>query len=221
MLAVSSGLVALGAGCSQAPPASPVGPAARVEQAEMALILEDFVSARTDLLQLAAGCETSDERQRALLLLAAAELDPGNPRGSTDDAARLAASYLTLPEAPLGELALARAVYRLAIDRGGAVEWSDGESIELPAADEGDPLPRCIAEAAPWPVDLPVTPGLTTANRVATLREQVSVREDSLSALAYRIALQDSVIARLEAEITRITTLLTIAAPKDTSRVRR
>lgn len=174
----------------------------RARRAFDALHLDAFPLARTDLQWLAARCETGEHGRRALLLLAAAELDPQNRRGSPDRAARAAASYLMLPDAEGEHVPLARALYRLAIDRG--ARPADAEAAY---AGEDGPLfagrfDTCEAEGPVDPtLSLPTTPVETNAARMQALERSflaLRVESDSL-----RIRARE-----LEKELERIGELL-------------
>jgi hypothetical protein len=104
-----------------------------MDRATAALSRDDFPVAEGELAWLASRCDTGDRGRTALLLLAAAELDPANPNGDVDDAAYLSASYLQLPSLPEDDAQLARTLYRLALDRGGRPV----DDLPLPSRDEG------------------------------------------------------------------------------------
>lgn len=121
-------LLAASAGACAAfsPTTQRVTPAERARRAMTALQREAFALARYDLLVLASDCRSGRHGRDALLLLAAAELDTGNPDGSPRLARHLAARYLLLPDASPERLPLARSLYRLAFDLGGASGPAEG-----------------------------------------------------------------------------------------------
>jgi hypothetical protein len=185
-----------------------------------ALIDEDFASAREDLLWLASRCEAGVHGRRAMLQLAAAELDTENPHGSPRAAALLAAGYLVLPDAEADQLPVARAMYRLAADRGGLSEGAEEDGADpLPSLavrfDTCQPMPDME-----WARRLPDPPGLTTSARIAALESELAAASDSLSILRERNGAlgerNGALLARteeLEAEIQRVAELLRNGLP--------
>lgn len=163
----------------------------RARRAFDALHLDAFPVARNDLQWLAARCEAGERGRRALLLLAAAELDPQNRLGSPHRAARAAASYLLLPDADGEHVPLARALYRLAIDRGATP--ADAQAL----AGEDGPLfagrfDTCDADVPVDPtLSLPTTPVETTAARMQALEaaaDSLRVHADQLETELERIS---------------------------------
>lgn len=200
-------LVVLGA-CAHVQPTSPARPDPvrdSAKRATSALIEEDFTTARRELIQLASRCESGDRGRRAILLLAAAELDPGNPDGSPERAARLAAGYLLLPGAEPEDMAIARSLYRAASDR---MAPGDPRARELPVL--AARFDVCDAEAPLPPIRLlPFRHPSTTAARVLDLEAALAAKSDSIQALR---ADASGLRARLEAlttELARVTELLT------------
>lgn len=213
------------------PPAPPVEPATRADKAMTALQREAYRPAREELLALASDCRSGAYGRRALLLLAAAELDTGNPDASPREAARLAAVYLRLPDADPEELPLARALYRIGNDLAGpsgpeppTQPWL----VVAPRFDTCDPAASGLVDRP-----LPTTP-TPRATRLATLEDRLAkkeseleIRERELGALEERLVAQaDSLdvlesalriranrIAQLDAEIDRIMELLKTGLP--------
>ncbi len=200
----------------------------RFETALSALDQSDFAAARTDLEWLVSRCEAGAKGRSALLLLASAELDPLNPRGSPAEAARLAGAYLNLPRTAPSEVPLARTLYLLAVDREPPSERRGGmgdlhaESAGVDSAAAEGPLPlakrfeKCDAHGPPQASGIvPEYPGTTTAERLTRLEAELSARSDSLARAHARIADQAKEIAdqansieELQAEIARIRKLL-------------
>jgi hypothetical protein len=183
----------------------PSDPAVQARIAVMALSREDFDAARPRLLDLAAQCRSGQHGRRAVLLLAAAELDPANESGSPSAALHLARGYLLLPNAPRDEIVLARTLYRVAAELGGLDEGSAaaGSSPGVPVI-----APRfdgCDGDAELAFRPLPSTSSETLADRVHGLEATIEAQSDSLTQL-------DATRARvtaLEQELERITQLLT------------
>lgn len=116
----------MGACAALSPTPRNVTPAERAQRAMTALQRGAFALARYDLLVLASDCRSGRHGRDALLLLAAAELDTGNPDGSPRLARHLAARYLLLPEASPERIPLARSLYRLGADLGGEPGPAEG-----------------------------------------------------------------------------------------------
>lgn len=176
-------------------------PGYRARRAYDALHLDAFPVARNDLQWLAARCETGERGRRALLLLAAAELDPQNRRGSPHRAARAAASYLLLPDAEGEHVPLARALYRMAIDRGATpadvqdFAGEDGPSFagRFDTCDAGGAVDSTLS--------LPTTPVETNAARMQALEASVLALRTESDSLRVRAE-------QLETELERISELL-------------
>lgn len=208
-----------------------VEPATRADKAMTALQREAYRPARAELLALAADCRSGAYGRRAILLLAAAELDTGNPDASPREAASLAAVYLRLPDADPEELPLARALYRIGNDLAAPPEsepLTEPSLVVAPRFDTCDPAASGLVDRP-----LPTTP-TPRATRLATLEDRLAkkeseleIRERELGALEDRLAAQaDSLdvlesalriranrIAQLDAEIDRILELLKTGLP--------
>lgn len=198
-------------GCSLATiTGDPTGSGPRLRRATAALEAGDFGAAERDLRWVAARCESGEHGRRALLLLAAAQLDTGNPYGSAQAAADMAARYLRLPDAPPEDLPLARALYRLALDLGaepvGIGRARTGLDDWGPLADRFEqcdgPAPRYVWRSLPDP-----PAGSTTAAHLAALEEELAVRTDSLAALEQRVTVLSGRASELTAAVERITAL--------------
>jgi hypothetical protein len=115
----------------------------RFERALASLDERAFERATEDLEWLVARCASGGHGRTALLLLASAELDAGNPAGSPLRARRFASAYLMLPWPAEAELPLARTLYLLAVDLAGPAERvalltgeaADGQALPGGAAD--------------------------------------------------------------------------------------
>jgi len=190
--------------------------------------------ATSRLRELASRCDRPGERRRAFLSWAMLELDPRNPDGSPETAARLAAQVLQRPEVPAADLRAAETLYLLAIDRG-------AEPLTPPVALQGTARPKdgdCPGEAGdsrvarelPEHPAIPLSLALEAADRRAdslaraadremdALRKATDRRADSLSkAVEEARGRADSLAAELE----RIRALLSEGLPDpDTTRMR-
>lgn len=185
------------AGESPAPREAPADVGTREQRALAALAEEDFGGARRDLLWIASRCEAGEPRMRALLLLAAADLDPTNPAGSPRAAAVAAAAYLLSDDASPDRLPVARALFRLAADRGALDPGVKGD----PAAALVELAVACAGDVGDPSRGLPSVPSTSLAERIGALEAALSIRSDSLSVVTHRVG-------ALEAELRRIATIL-------------
>ena len=179
-----------------------------------ALMNEDFESARPHLMALASQCQAGEHGRRAVLMLAASELDPGNGSGSPATAAELARGYLLLPDAPREEIVLARALYRVAADLGGLEETtaaaeSTGAGLAIA------PRFNACGEAPQLRFrNLPTTSDETLAARMQALEARLGAKSDSLAAARTSAEASSQRVAELEQELERITQLLTSGAER-------
>jgi hypothetical protein len=160
--------------------------------------------AQRRLKRIAADCELPDPaiRQRAALLLASIALDPGNPDGTPDEAAQIAARVLHEAGPADSDAALARSLYALALDRGAKpVTHSDPA-----AAPEGCPPTPGELRAVPLELPQPIEP--TSAARLIALQDTLRARTDSLRTLRDELSASRQRTEALEAEIERIRILL-------------
>jgi hypothetical protein len=199
----------LSSGCTlRSASGGPTDPTVRARRAAEALERDAFAAARYELYWLAARCEAGDVGRRALLLLAAIELDPNNPYGSPHAAASAAARYLLLPDAEPEQLPLARSLYRIAVDLGGSP--SVPGDAPLDGALVAGRYDTCAIGTAvvETPRTLPSTPDITRADRAQALQASLVERADSVESMELRVAAWRARIAELEAELERITALL-------------
>lgn len=171
--------------------------AARARAAEDALQQDDFVAARDDLAWLASRCEAGTHRRRALLLLAATDLDPANPMFSPRESARASAAFIVTPEVDGHELPVARALYRLATELGGLayIEASEEDATAMAAS-------ACVAGRSEGELrPLPALPTVGPATRVQVIEAKSAAQSDSL-------ALMRTQTDSLRSELRRISDLL-------------
>jgi hypothetical protein len=166
--------------------------ATRASRAEQALDREDFTAARADLTWLASRCDSGKRRRRALMLIAASDLDPASPHFSPREAARAAGAYLHDADADAHELPVARALFRLAVD---LVELQGGRAARDAI---GSGAYDCAEAGASGARELPAQP---STSAVSSLRGATAGRSDSLTVLRVHA---DS----LRSELDRITSLL-------------
>lgn len=210
----ASAALLLAVGCATGgvvPGVEEAGTRERFDAATRALQAGDFEAAGTGLRELASSCDAGGYGRQAVLLLAAAALDPRNPAGSADEAARLAAHYLGLQEEGAGDRAVAETLFLLALDQGGRSEVAgaaDGETIVSGLAPRYHDCAAAVPDSsAVEPTALPELPGLSTADLLVRIRTE----RDSLAERT----------TELEAELERIRRLLREGVRPDTLRRRR
>lgn len=196
------GFGALVSGCALPPSQPEPEPAPASEEplsgATAALERNDFESAAELLRPFVETCdpESVRTRHRATLLLAAAELDVANPSGSPESAATLAGLLIRDPDISDEEAALARSIYRLALDRGAAAENRPSEYKECSSAGMASVV---LLDRGPTP---------TTHEQVQALRDSLAARADTIRLLHGTIARSEARVLELEAELERIRQLL-------------
>lgn len=169
-------LTAAGAtACATAPATNPgLQPADHLTSGLVALEAADYNIAYDNLLEVRSVCGDSPMGQQALLVLAAAELDPRNPQRQIELAAEFAAHYLGLPNRAAWAQPLAEALYLLSMEIGASdaigtligdarVDGREG------GAEDGEPVTAMMASAGPNDSSL-TDPG---AARAETLRRAV------------------------------------------------
>jgi hypothetical protein len=202
-------------------------PSVQSRMAVMALLREDFASARPALLELAGRCQAGEHGRRAVLLLAAAELDTGNEAGSPHTALQLSRSYLLLPNAPREEVVLARSLYRLAADLGGLEETvPTADSLEpgpyvAPRFDGCDSTPELTFRPLPeTSSETLVDRERALVDRERALETSLAARSDSLATLRDSLSTSQQRVTELESELARITQLLTSGAERHSANLR-
>ncbi len=128
----------------------------------------DYDAARGGLLEVYGGFADRPVGQRALLALAATEIDPRNPDRRLDFASAFAARYLREPDAPEWAQPLAEALYLLAVDLGGQAAGA-----------------------------VPVLPGPPLATRLRELEARGDSLEARVSALEHRLAERERELERI------------------------
>ena len=111
-------------------------PETRFRAAAAALESGRFEPAARTLRELASRCESGTRGRDAVLLLAAVEVDPRNPRPSPAAGAQLAARYLQIPGGDPSTATLAETLYLLALDLGATPV--DDPFSSVPAAPASD-----------------------------------------------------------------------------------
>lgn len=146
----------------------------RFEAGVTALKTADYATAHRELSWVAQHYGHEKEGQRALVLLAASELDPRNPNRRVDAGADLVATYLRLAHNDEWLAPLATTMYLMATELG---------TTEQRAEQTERPLPRL--------------PGPTVNARIRTV-------EQERDRLARRVAALEEQLAEKQREIERI-----------------
>lgn len=159
------------AGCATAPTTdSGLEPSEHLSTGLVALEEADYNIAYDNLLEVRSVCGDSPLGQQALLVLAAAELDPRNPQRQIELAAEFAAHYLGLPNRAAWAQPLAESLYLLSMEIGAsdAVGTLLGEGDDAPDADS-EPVTTLASTGGP--IDSSATD--PAVERAETLRRAV------------------------------------------------
>jgi hypothetical protein len=154
------------AGCATLSSVTTSSAEKRFDSGVRALASGDYATAHKDLAWVAEHYPDKDEGQRALLILAALEMDPRNPARRAEVGADLAATFLRLPERDSWVDPVAQTMYLL--------------GLELGAAEERAQRAERAAEAQR---ELPKLPGPTVSARIKSIeqeRDRLQVRVTSL-----------------------------------------
>jgi len=141
--------MAAATGCASAPPTDTgVQPSEQLTSGLVALEAADYSIAYDNLIGVRSVCGDSPIGQQALLVLAAAELDPRNPQRQIELAAEFAAHFLGLPNRAAWAQPLAESLYLLSMEIGA----SDAVGTMLGGGgigDDGEPVTAMVATAGP------------------------------------------------------------------------
>jgi outer membrane protein assembly factor BamD (BamD/ComL family) len=174
-------LALLLAGCATVSSLTTSNEEKRFDAGMRALANGDYATAHKELAWVAERHANKSEGQRALLILAAMEMDPRNPARRTDVGADLAATFLRLPERDGWVDPVAQTMYLL--------------GLELGAAEERAQRAERAAEAQQR--ELPKLPGPTVSARIKAIEQE----RDRLQA---RVLTLEEQLAGLQRELERI-----------------
>lgn len=163
-----------------------------------------YEAAGAALREVASRCESGERGRRALLLLAALDLDPRNVEAEPDSAALMAARFLSLPGLPVSERPLGETLYVLALDRGGdpGLRPAEGESaLARRFSDCGEPVADRV-------VTLPVLPESSEGVSILELQGARDSAVARVGELTSQNAALRARVAELEAELERIRRIL-------------
>ncbi len=159
-------LVVAAAGCAHPKPGgagAANAPALRLGQALVELDSGQFAPATQELQALAQAYPQHVVGRQALLLTAAAELDPRNPGAQVDTAAGLLTQYLAGADTSDWTRPVARTLYLLALQEG-----ANAQQVEQAEADAA----RARVEAGRARAALPRLPGPSLSARLSDLGQQ-------------------------------------------------
>lgn len=172
-----------------------------------ALEREDFQTAFDDLVWVYQNAWGEPVGRRALLVLAAAELDPRNPMRRLGVGAELLADYMRAPGTPPANGPVAEALYLLALELGAAEEQIARAEAEAERAEEQAERARAAAAredaertVAAQPAARGPLPELPGPPVTARIRELDAARR----ALAAENADLEALLAECRAELERI-----------------
>lgn len=148
----------------------------RFEAGVRALAAGDYAKAHTELRWVAQHHANEDPGQRAVLILAAVELDPRNPARRPEVGADLAAAYLRLPDRDDWLDGIAQSLYLVGLELSGVEERIERAEAQRP---------------------LPKLPGPTVSARIRNVEQE----RDRLSK---RVTALEAELAEKERELQRI-----------------
>lgn len=194
-------LAVLLAGCAGWLRRGGADPEQRLERGLAALEAEQFSEAHADLSWVYTSYADQKLGRRALLALAALELDPRNPERRLAIGAELAGRYLRMSDIPRWTEPAAEALYLLALELGGT-ERQKGEA-EAAAARAQARARRLQAQAAPQR-DLPRLPGPPVTARIRALQQERSELSGRVAELGRRVTELERELEARNEELARI-----------------
>ena len=156
----------------------------RFEQALGALTRGDYRTAHEGFSWVAQN-DDDEDGQRALLILAALELDPRNPERRIAAGADVAASYLSLGEKPVWTNPVAQTLYLL--------------GLELGAAEER--VEKAEREAERAAARLPSLPGPTVSARIRTIEQERETLKKRVTDLEKQLSEKEQELERIKKTI--------------------
>lgn len=170
--------VALVAGCATLKPSHRSEYDVRFDSGVKALSAGDFATAERELAWVSEHAAAEPVGQRALLIYAAAQMDPRNPNRKTEAGSQLAGRFLRLPERDAWVDPVAQTLYLM--------------GLELSEAED-----RAQQQQAQPVRELPKLPGPTVTARIKTI-------EQERDRLAKRVATLEDQLAQSQRELERI-----------------
>lgn len=169
------------AGCAALRPEQAPGPEEQLEHGLAALEVQDFSAARRLLEPLYHAYWQESVGQRALLALAASELDARNANRRLSVAADLTGRYLGVPDVPRWTVPVAETLFLAALELG-----AQGDSAQVQAgtaarpAGSGRTLPVSTRESLPARVRRITTERDDLQRRLQSAEQRLATREKEL-----------------------------------------
>lgn len=156
----------------------------RFDSGIKALAAGDYVAAHRDLAWVAERFAHEDDGQRAILVLAAMELDPRNPARRPDSGSDLAGTFLALPDRDGWIDPVAQTLYLLGLELGAAEERAQ-------RAERAVELQR----------QLPILPGPSVTTRIRTVEQERDRLAKQVTTLEEKLAEKDRELERIRKTI--------------------
>ena len=188
--AYSALLCASIAGCAVLRPERGPGPEEQLEHGLAALEVQDYAAAHRLLEPLYRQYWQEPGGQRALLALAASELDSRNPERRLADAADFSARYLGIPDVHAWTIPVAESLFLLAQELGAQEEAAAKAAAERADEEAARNLPESTRESVPARI-----------RRITTERDDLQRR---LQAAEQRLATREKELQDAQQELERI-----------------
>ena len=165
------------AGCASLRPSHASENDVRFANGVKALNAADYPTAERELGWVAEHASDQAVGQRALLILAATQMDPRNPNRKTESGSQLAGRFLRLPERDAWVDPVAQTLYLLGLELGEAEDRADKAEAQAQQARELPKLPGPSVNARIKSVEQDRD---KLAKRVATLEDQLAQSQKEL-----------------------------------------
>lgn len=166
------------AACATLRPAKPSDNDLRFTNGVKALNTGDFATAESNLNAVVQAGTIDAINQRALLVLAAAQMDPRNPNRKTESGAQLAARFLRLPERDEWVDPIAQTLYLLGLELGQAEDRAD--RAEQQAKQQTRELPKLTGPTVTARIKAVEQERDRLAKRVSSLEDQLAQSQREL-----------------------------------------
>lgn len=169
------------AACATLRPAKPSDNDLRFTNGVKALNAGDFATAESSLNAVVQAGTAEAVNQRALLVLAAAQMDPRNPNRKTESGAQLAARFLRLPERDDWVDPIAQTLYLLGLELGQAEDRADrAEQQAQQAKQQQRELPKLTGPTVTARIKAVEQERDRLAKRVSSLEDQLAQSQREL-----------------------------------------
>lgn len=183
-------LAAAVAGCATLGLGGPSDKEVRLDAGLTALAAGDYRTAHDHLAWTAQTHPDEDEGQRALLALAATELDPRNPGRRLWATVDLAERYLQMPDAPAWTRPLAESMHLVASELGAAEERAAGAEQQAALTQTENRRLRYVGSTVPQRLrevsgarDAALVERNELRTRLDRMERTLTARNDSIAAL--------------------------------------